>query len=218
MLFRLTKAIVRYLIQVGAGGGQPLFVGSPSPNDLDASLLYALYNGDDPGVTDLVFNGSVGGFDFSEIPGLVNFSAPNLIATPGSNYVAIRSNPVLASVALPALASTGHAFYCNSNTSLTSLNIGALAVVGNVLECLDNSSLTTLSVPALTSIAGNLTLSGNAFTEATVDAILVKLASIGWAEAGRTVNLSGGTNSPPGSAGLAAKATLEGLGAEVVVN
>lgn len=80
------------------------------------------------------------------------------------------------------------------------------------------SSLTTVNIPALTDVANSLYISwgGNAFSQATVDHILVKFA--GTTAINCTLDLSGGTSSAPSATGLAAKATLEGRGWNVTTN
>jgi hypothetical protein len=55
-----------------------------------------------------------------------------------------------------------------------------------------------------------------ALTEASVDNILVSLDEAGQEDG--TVSIDGGTNAPPGTAGLAAKASLEAKGWTVTVN
>jgi hypothetical protein len=72
---------------------------------------------------------------------------------------------------------------------------------------------------------GNITITGAALNQASVDGILVALAYMdGTANApypaysSRTVNLSGGTSSTPSATGLAAKATLVARGCTVTHN
>ncbi len=55
-----------------------------------------------------------------------------------------------------------------------------------------------------------------ALTEQSVDNILVSLDEAGQEDG--TVGIDGGTNAPPGTAGLAAKASLEGKGWTVLTN
>ncbi len=70
----------------------------------------------------------------------------------------------------------------------------------------------------------NITLTGNALSQATVDGILTLVAqwdgtngkmSFG---AGRTLSLTGGTNATPSAAGLASKAIITARGATVTHN
>jgi hypothetical protein len=79
-------------------------------------------------------------------------------------------------------------------------------------------SLTTLNIPALISVGDSINISwtGNAFSQATVDHILVKFA----AASGNNCNLqlTGGTSAAPSAIGLAAKATLQGRGWTVTTN
>jgi hypothetical protein len=80
------------------------------------------------------------------------------------------------------------------------------------------SSLTTVNIPALTNVPNSLYIgwSSNAFSQATVDHILVKFA--GTTATNCTLDLSGGTSAAPSATGLAAKATLEGRGWTVTHN
>lgn len=108
--------------------------------------------------------------------------------------------------------------------------------VGNI-TIVETETLTTVTIPAIAALTsldiyGNadleeivitdagalidLLLSGNALTEACVDAILEVLAS--GTETAGTIYLNGGANAAPGPTGLAAKATLEGRGWSVTTN
>lgn len=86
-------------------------------------------------------------------------------------------------------------------------------------------NLTTVSFPNLLSLGtyGTFNASGVALTQASIDSILVKLASLNGTGgtttfSGRLVQLSGGTNSTPSATGLAAKATLVARGCTVTNN
>jgi hypothetical protein len=69
--------------------------------------------------------------------------------------------------------------------------------------------LTSLTISSsLNSTSLNFT--GNALTQSVVDAILAHLVTAGYT--GGSVDLSGGTNSTPSSAGLISKATLQSNG------
>ena len=72
-------------------------------------------------------------------------------------------------------------------------------------------------------IGGNVTITGAALNQASVDGILVSLAALdgtngttAWSS--KTVNLSGGTSSTPSATGIAATATLVGRGCTVTTN
>jgi len=66
---------------------------------------------------------------------------------------------------------------------------------------------------------GSLNFSNCALTEATVDNVLAKLVSIPtFTGSDYSVDLSGGTTSPPSATGLLDVAILEGRGCFVIVN
>jgi hypothetical protein len=114
--------------------------------------------------------------------------------------LSVSSISTLVTVSLPALTtmiSTG----MNPNLSMRSC-----------------SSLTTVNIPALNNVANSLYIdwSGNAFSQATIDDILVKFAAASGNNC--TLILNGGTSAAPSATGLAAKATLEGRGWSVTTN
>ena len=80
------------------------------------------------------------------------------------------------------------------------------------------SSLTTLNIPSLSTVTNSIFInwSDNAFSQATVDHILVKFA--GTTSVNGNLDLSGGTSAAPSATGLAAKATLEGRGWNITTN
>ena len=90
----------------------------------------------------------------------------------------------------------------------------------------NNSSLTTISriyqlVTGSVNVGRTIIydFSGNALSQASVDALLVAIdAGKGTDTGTRQVDLSGGTNSTPGAAGLAAKASLVAAGWVVTNN
>lgn len=99
-----------------------------------------------------------------------------------------------------------------NNNSLTSFDASALVDLTTLY--LNNNSL--LAITIANPLVSWLVASGNALDEASVDGVLVQLVANGLSSG--HVDLSGGTNSPPSATGLAAKATLEGLGWTVTVN
>jgi hypothetical protein len=143
-------------------------------------------------------------------------------------------------VAIPAGCTSYTLTYCDNvdftgvtvalPASLTVLNISCiLAPPANPLANLPSFTGTSLADVTIRNMAivgwdgGTIPASLlsldcgiNAFSEATVDAILVALVTAG--ASGYYVDMSGGTSSAPSATGLTAKATLEGLGWTVVVN
>ena len=111
----------------------------------------------------------------------------------------------------------------NSISTLVTVNLPQLTTIlsGSMFATLflqSCSSLTTLNIPALTTLSDsiNVNWAGNAFSQATVDHILVKFA--GTSSVNGSVDLSGGTSAAPSATGLAAKATLVGRGWTVTHN
>ena len=108
-------------------------------------------------------------------------------------------------------------------STLVTVSLPALANIINTgmnpnLYLSQCPSLTTVNIPSLSYVSDSLYISwtGNAFSQATVDNILVKFAAT--TAANCTLDLSGGTSSAPSATGLAAKATLQGRGWNVTTN
>jgi hypothetical protein len=115
-------------------------------------------------------------------------------------------------------------FTVNNVSTLTSVSFPDLTTIlagqmGNpTISVQGNSSLTTLNIPSLSYVADSLYISwtGTAFSQATVDHILVKFA--GTTAVNGNLQLNGGTAAVPSATGLAAKAVLEGRGWNVYTN
>lgn len=101
---------------------------------------------------------------------------------------------------------TSSGINCNNNPQLTNISGGI-----SIATIMSNSSL-------------SINFSGNAFDQATVDAILVAInAGKNWTSGtgvlgSPAIDISGGTNSAPGAAGLAAVSSLIAAGATVTTN
>jgi hypothetical protein len=111
----------------------------------------------------------------------------------------------------------------NSISTLVTVNLPQLTTIlsGNMFATLflqGCSSLTTLNIPALTTLSDsiNVNWAGNAFSQATVDHILVKFAAT--TAINGFLNLSGGTSAAPSATGSAAIATLSSRGWTVLTN
>jgi hypothetical protein len=126
------------------------------------------------------------------------------ITISGVSYLEINAENIssLVTVNLPEL------------TSIVT-NYGGVPVNISFQGC---SSLTTLNIPSLNYVSDSIFMNyqGNAFSEATVDNLLVLLAATTSVDG--YLILSQGTNAAPSSTGLAAKATLEGRGWSVSTN
>lgn len=134
-----------------------------------------------------------GGMGFSGT--LSSISFPTLVA--GS--VVISGVPTLTVVDLPLL------------------EIAVYQMAG-ALSFGQNSSLTTVNIPSLISIPNNSYFGwfGCAFSQATVDHILVRMVATGATNC--SLQLNGGTSAAPSSIGLAAISTLQGRGWNIQTN
>lgn len=159
----------------------------------------------------LLANGVV--FDFPR-NAVSTMSFPSLTTILSS--LAIASSPNLTSISLPVLNDpvNNPNLVFQENPALTSILLPALSTI-NVIQVIDNPLLTTFSLPSLVSTSGTMTLTGNAFSAATVNAMLAKLVAIGYTG---LLDMSGGTNAAPTGQGIADKATLIGQGASVTTN
>ena len=126
----------------------------------------------------------------------------------------------LSSISFPTL--TTASIQISNISTLTTIDLPALeTAIYQMMAFLSfqgNSSLTTLNIPSLVNIPNNSSLywTGNAFSQTTVDNILVRMVATG--ATGGVIDLSGGTSSAPSATGLAAKATLLGNGWTVITN
>jgi hypothetical protein len=98
-----------------------------------------------------------------------------------------------------------------NSTNLTSLDISLMSTgnSANVIDVINNLSMTSV---VISSTIDSLSLSFNsdALTQTAVDNILINLDTAGYS--GGFVDVSGGTNSTPGTSGLLAKTSLQGKG------
>lgn len=105
-----------------------------------------------------------------------------------------------------------------SNPNLNSIDISSLEEIGgNSFDIYSNPLLTTLDISSLITFDGQVNMSDNGFTQATVDAILNQLANV-VVLANQTVDLSGGTNAAPSVTGATYVATLISNGCTVTTN
>lgn len=161
-------------------------------------------------------------FTFRNFPELQTITAQRLMFANGVN---ITLCPKLQTVLLSALNNTARISVSNCSL-LSSFQCGTFFryCFGDyaVFGCPLLTSLTA-SLPSL-GIGGNVDVSGNGLTQATVDGILTTLAGYDGTNgrflygSGKTVNLSGGTNAAPSATGLAAKDILVARGCTVTHN
>ena len=113
------------------------------------------------------------------------------------------------------------------NSDLASFpSFPVLTYIGGSIVAYNNPYMTTLDtafLPSILRIDGNVDFAGCGLNEASIDAILVTLASLDGSDGttsfdSRTINLNMGTNAIPSGTGLAAKAVLELRSCTVNVN
>lgn len=160
------------------------------------------------------------GLSVVSLPALVNFNFGSLALV--DNGVTVFETAVVA-INLSALVTVGSDIQIGTNNDATSIDLSVLETVGASLQFTDMPLLTTISFPALLSVASDVLGTGCALSQASVDAVLVRLAALDGTAGtttydNHTIDLSGGTNSTPGATGLTAKGILEGRGNTVTVN
>lgn len=169
-----------------------------------------------------------GGLEISDCPVLASVSAPQLASMAKGSGVGdgselrISSNTLLAAIDLSGLTTieSRGVLTVTDNGALTDLDLSQLVLMGN------RADLTVSLHPLLTTVQlgaivfdtqHNLDFNGNAFDEATVDAILaLAVASAGYTIG--SIDLSGGFNAPPSVTGAADALTLSGRGISVTTN
>jgi hypothetical protein len=215
------------------------------PPEVDLPALagkFAYNNGSNlAGITDITFSETTNreGYDLESAPDLLTLSWPNLIDITDAGYldieqctlltlitfgsltavpsVSIRNNPALTTLTgLAGVNFTGPGSI-SSNTAITLIDLSNCTFTGS-FGCAGNTSLFIIGISGATFPNGtDYDFSGNALTQATVDAILAAMvANAGYASG--NVDLSGGTSSAPSVTGLADKATLIGRGVSVTTN
>ena len=147
-------------------------------------------------------------------------SAP-VISYPSINIGQMGFSGTLSSISFPTL--TIGSISIQGASTLTSISLPALTTavgnnMGGSISFGNNSSLTTLDISSLISIPNYSYFgwSGCAFSQTTVDNILVQMVATGAING--TLQLNGGTSSAPSATGLAAKAALETIGWSVSTN
>jgi len=202
---------------------------SPALTSIDLTSLSSLGSGgiiiyENPLLTALDLSSlvaSVGQVDIEECDVLASIDV-SALATVGDEGIIFDALAAITTLDLSSLTSCG-AVNIQNNDLLVSVDLSSLAVVAEALSIVNNPSLTTVSLPSLVDFTLGASLNDNALSQASVDAVLVTLASLDGTGGkslyeNQTVFLEGGTNATPGSSGLTAKATLEDRGCTVLVN
>jgi hypothetical protein len=165
-------------------------------------------------------------------PALTAITADTLTTVPATTTggsLTIATHASLTSLSLPVCTSVAGAngIVVSGCTALTDIDLSSLQVCGGPITCSSsNGNITTVAFPpvgTLRSVGGNVTFATQKLTQASVDAILVSLASLDGtggttAYSSKTVTLSGGTNATPSATGLTAKTTLVARGCTVTNN
>ncbi len=137
------------------------------------------------------------------------------------------NNTTLTTVTLPSLLNA--TVFMNNLNALTDFsfanNVNPITLSGATSLSITNcAALTSFSFPTLVASLGNISFSGCALNQTSIDAILVRLSQLDGTAGttlfgtGRTVNLTGGTNATPSATGLAAKGVLVARGVTVTNN
>lgn len=162
---------------------------------------------------------AVNGIFGPTVAAATSMSVPSLVYI-GSNFTG--TNAAITSIDLSSLQYVGGTF-SPTLAGLATLNLPAIVrILGAVT--ISAVSLVTFSFGStLKQVGGNVTMTGMALNQSSVDNILVRLAALDGtggttAYSSLTVNLSGGTSATPSATGLAAKTTLQGRGCTVTTN
>ena len=188
-------------------------------------------------------------YEGADQPNLLTLTVANASGLFPTSYF----NPTMATLttfSLPALTTIGSNVNFQPNMAdLTTLDLSALTTIGpGAGFVLTMADLTTFSLPALTTIGSgaafqpnmaalttfsfgsglldvetNISITGAALTQASVDGILVSLSLLNGTGGttqitGQVIDLSGGTSASPSATGLAAKAILVTAGNTVNTN
>jgi len=158
---------------------------------------------------------------------ILSLTFDDLAATAGT--FSLTSTGAITTLSLPSLSYVGTIFSPSTMASLTTLSLPSLSYVGTTFNPNTMANLTTLSLPVdgtLKFIGGNVTVTGMALNQASVNNILQALASLDGTNntvvygTGRSVDLSGGTNSSPSfvSTTTTAGSNFSGVGTTCTVN
>jgi hypothetical protein len=166
-------------------------------------------------------SGSSAGLKTISMPLLETISVWAIDNIPGwsenSIYISYWGN--LESIDFGSLTTVKGDIYIYNNDNLNFIDISNLESIQNdtPFEITSNVSLETLDISSLTTFNGYFNMYNNAFTQATVDAILYQLAEV-VELSNNQVNLNGGTNAAPSVTGDGYVATLTANGCTVTTN
>jgi hypothetical protein len=165
-----------------------------------------------------------GSFDCTGVSNLVTLDTP-LIRTVGGNF---SVGGAMTSLNFQRLQYVARSVTLSNIPNVTSVNLPALVRVGGTdsnagITVVGSSNLTSFNIGStLKSVKYNVSITGAALDQTSVDNILVRLAALDGTNGttsydSKTVTITG-TSATPGAAGLAAKATLVARGCTVTTN
>lgn len=188
-------------------------VGTLGPNSIDGLTMMSF-----PALTTVT-----GSFSPGSMASLTTMDFPELTSV-GGLY---PSSLGLTMMSFPALTTVATSFQQSYMANLTTIAFPALVTSGSIDSYYGLGALADVTIGATGTtkvIDGDINLSGQALTQASVDYMLAVVASLdgtnGTTEwgTGRTLSLNGGTSSPPSAAGLVNKGIIEARGGTVNVN
>ena len=152
-------------------------------------------------------------------------AGPEFSALTSFDYFDMNNNDsMIDPPTFPALETVTSSFYFYDHNSVTTAPATPSLVSCNYIGWYGNSSMVNgLDFSSLKAVYGDVNISSCALDETSVNYILTTLAGLDGTNGttsydSRTVNVSGGTNAIPGTAGLEAIAILEGRGCTVYYN
>jgi hypothetical protein len=170
------------------------------------------------GITQLTFLPCIGILKIGALPALVRLSIPNATEL---GAMLIQQTPNLQTlIGCNNLTTVGDELVLKNLPNLTTIpSFSALRQVGDRIEFAGCPALETWPIfTNLSELVGDMILTDCAVPSAVVNSVLAKLAAIGWAEPGKTCDLTGTTNAGPTGQGLIDKAALIAAGANVLTN
>ena len=168
-----------------------------------------------------------GNFSINSMSLLTTLTVTSLTTVSGTFSPSSLSS--LTTLNLPSLTTLVGTFNPSGMAACTTISIPALIDFGSTTSIpsasMANVTTTTIGTVGVTKrLNGNITMSGLKLTQASVDQILAVVASLdgtngttSWGT-GKTLALSGGTNSTPSAGGLANKAIIVARGGTVTNN
>ncbi|MFA5263056.1 MAG: hypothetical protein WC378_04470 [Opitutaceae bacterium] len=166
---------------------------------------------------------SIGGLKISDASALATVSTPLVETVAGD--MEVSEIPLLGALSFPALGSLDGHITITAAPALASFSIPlCTSTAGDMV--IHAANLTTVGISSLISIGSGekIDLSGCALSQASVDQVLEQVALMdgtngsGLFGEGKTLDLSGGTNSVPSEIGMVDMAIISARGAIIITN